>query len=168
MVGLGDEVNVREVLELRENEGLCVPLEVRLLVQEKLAELVHVEEDDREVVSEEVSEKLLVCVGELVRLTLRLLDLVAVGLKLAEKLTVVDSLGDSEPEGVGLTLNVTDLLGVRDTEEDTDMLPERVPDELQVRVSDVEPDELALQDREPVLENDALADFVKLRLSDIV
>jgi len=156
------------LLELRENEGLCVPLEVRLLVQEKLAELVHVEEDDREVVSEEVSEKLLVCVGELVRLTLRLLDLVAVGLKLAEKLTVVDSLGDSEPEGVGLALNVTDLLEVRDTEEDTDMLPERVPDELQVRVSDVEPDELALQDREPVLENDALADFVKLRLSDIV
>ena len=155
-------------LQLREIEGLCARLKVRLLVHEKLAELVHVKEDDREVVSEEVSEKLLVCVGELVRLTLRLLDLVPVGLKLEEKLTVADSLGDPEPEGVGLTLNVTDLLEVRDTEEDTDMLPERVPDELQVRVSDVEPDELALQDREPVLENDALADFVKLRLSDIV
>ena len=34
--------------------------------------------------------------------------------------------------------------------------------------ADMVSDELALQDREPVLENDALADFVKLRLSDIV
>ena len=155
-------------LQLRENEGLCVRLKVRLLVHEKLAELVHVEEDDREVVSEEVSEKLPVCVGKPVRLTLRLPDLVPVGLKLEEKLTVADSLGDPEPEWVGLTLNVTDLLGVRDTEEDTDMLPEGVPDELQVRVSDDEPDELALHDRDPVLEKDALEDFVKLRLIDIV